>query len=158
MPEDKNYRHIVRVANTDLDGKKQLHHALLKIKGVGFIFSNAVCAVAGLDKHMKTGNLTEAQASKLTEVITNPLSNKIPKWLLNRRKDSETGDDIHIITGDLDFIQSNDVKYMKKTKSYKGLRHQWKLPVRGQRTKSNFRKNKGKVSLGVQRKKGKSGK
>jgi len=41
---------------------------------------------------------------------------------------------------------------MKKTKSYKGLRHQWGLPVRGQRTKANFRKNKGKSSLGVQKK------
>jgi ribosomal protein S13 len=48
---------------------------------------------------------------------------------------------------------------MKKTKSNKGFRHHWGLPLRGQRTKNNFRKNKGKGSLGVkkskQRKKGK---
>jgi small subunit ribosomal protein S13 len=42
---------------------------------------------------------------------------------------------------------------MKKMKSYRGVRHIFNLPVRGQRTKSNFRKNKGKVT-GVKRKAG----
>ncbi len=42
---------------------------------------------------------------------------------------------------------------MKKIKSYKGVRHMFGLTVRGQRTRSNFRKNKGKVRLGVTRKK-----
>jgi small subunit ribosomal protein S13 len=42
---------------------------------------------------------------------------------------------------------------MKKIRSYKGMRHAYGLPVRGQRTKSKFRKNKGKVK-GVKRKSG----
>jgi small subunit ribosomal protein S13 len=42
---------------------------------------------------------------------------------------------------------------MKKIRSYKGVRHMLGQPVRGQKTKSNFRKNKGSASLGVQRKK-----
>jgi small subunit ribosomal protein S13 len=41
---------------------------------------------------------------------------------------------------------------MKKIRSYRGVRHGIGLPVRGQRTKSNFRRNKGKVSLGVAKK------
>ena len=41
--------------------------------------------------------------------------------------------------------QENDVKREQKTKSYRGLRHAIGLPVRGQRTKSNFRRNKGKA-------------
>ena len=53
----------------------------------------------------------------------------------------------------LSFTQDNDIKMMKKIKSYKGVRHILGQPVRGQRTKSNFRKNKGKV-LGVKRKEG----
>lgn len=146
-------RHIVRIANTDVDGHKQLGQALLKIKGVSFMFANAVCAAANLDKHKKAGELSEAQSGKLSDIIANPLSNNIPPWLLNRRKDAETGEDKHVLAGDLDFVKSNDIKSMKKTKSYKGLRHQWGLTVRGQRTKSNFRRNKGRVSLGVQRKK-----
>ena len=59
-------------------------------------------------------------------------------------------------TSDLRFIQDNDIKMMKKIKSYKGIRHMFRLPVRGQCTRSNFRKNKGK-GMGVKRK-GKKGK
>ena len=43
-------------------------------------------------------------------------------------------------------------KRLQMIKSYKGMRHAAGLPVRGQRTKSNFRKNKGKGSLGVKKK------
>ena len=59
---------------------------------------------------------------------------------------------MHLINTDLDLSKDGDIKRMKKVKSYKGLRHTWGLPVRGQRTRSNFRKNKGKVSLGVVKK------
>ena len=61
---------------------------------------------------------------------------------------------------DDDLILSNPAhnlgtKFMKKIKSYRGIRHMFGLPVRGQRTRSNFRPNKGKVQ-GVKR--GKAGK
>ena len=72
--------------------------------------------------------------------------------MMNRRKDLETGQDMHIITTDWDLTIDNDIKKMKKIRSYKGVRHMIGQPVRGQRTKSNFRKNKGKLSLGVVRK------
>ena len=52
---------------------------------------------------------------------------------------------MHLLTGNLTFYKENDIKRMKKIKSLKGMRHQKGLPVRGQRTKSHFRKNKGKV-------------
>jgi small subunit ribosomal protein S13 len=150
---EKDFKHLVRIANTDVDGKKQIVQALLKIKGIGFMYSNAICTVASIDKRAKAGYLTDEQVNKLTEVILNPTSNSIPSWMFNRRKDVETGEDKHLITADLDFTKGNDIKMMKKIRSYKGVRHSFGLPVRGQRTKANFRKNKGKVSLGVQRKK-----
>jgi len=77
--------------------------------------------------------------------------------MLNRRKDYETGEDKHLLSSDLAFTKDNDIKMLKKIKSYKGMRHAFGLPVRGQRTRSNFRRNKGKVT-GVQKKKIKSGK
>jgi len=58
------------------------------------------------------------------------------------------------LVGDLKFTKENDIKLLKKVKSYRGMRHALGLPVRGQRTKSNFRRNKGKASLGVKRAKG----
>ncbi|MFH1916824.1 MAG: 30S ribosomal protein S13 [Nanoarchaeota archaeon] len=147
-----DYRHLVRVAATDLDGKKHLMYALTKIKGIKHMYANAICTAAGISKRKKTGDLTESEVAALEKVIANPAQFSLPIWLFNRRSDPETGEDKHLITSDLGFAKDMDMKLMKKTKSYKGLRHQWGLPVRGQRTKSNFRRNKGK-SMGVQRKK-----
>ena len=150
--DDSNYRHIVRVVNTDLKGEKKVHMALHKIKGVSFMFSNFVCYMAKVDPLKKAGNLTDEEVARLEDVIRNPATYNAPTWLLNRQNDYETGHDMHLITTDLNLMIDNDLKRMKKVKSYKGLRHTWGQPVRGQRTKSNFRKNKGKVSLGVVKK------
>jgi small subunit ribosomal protein S13 len=138
------FRHIVRVANTDLKGNKQILYAMRKIKGVGIMYSNMVLSMADIDKAKKAGDLSDAEVERINEVLKNPKKFKAPMWMLNRRKDYETGEDVHLLSADLDFEKDNDIKRMKKTKTYKGLRHQWGLPVRGQRTKSNFRRNKGK--------------
>jgi small subunit ribosomal protein S13 len=68
----------------------------------------------------------------------------MPIWLKNRRKDYETGVDKHLLGTDLDLTQENDIKRLKKVKAYRGIRHIHGQPSRGQRTKSNFRRNKGK--------------
>ena len=148
-----DFRHIVRVANTDLKGEKPIRMALHKIKGVNFMFSNFIIFSTKIDPRKITGTITDEEAQKLEDVIKNPAKYNCPVWLLNRRKDVETGQDMHLITTDLDLSLDNDLKRMKKVKSYKGIRHMLGQPVRGQRTKSNFRKNKGKVSLGVIRNK-----
>jgi len=145
VEQDKNFKYIVRIANTDIDGNKPLLIALRKIKGVNFMFGNFVCKKANISINKKTGSLSDEEAKRLDEVVQNPQKYDIPSWLINRRKDPETGEDQHLLMGDLQFAKENDIKMLKKIKSYKGLRHQWGLTVRGQRTKSNFRKNKGKT-------------
>src|SRR3989338_6023544 len=148
-PVDKDFRYFVRIANTDLDGNKKISQALTKIKGVGFMFANLLCNIAGIDKNAKTGYMKDDQVKRIDEVLNDPLKYNAPSWMLNRRKNYEDGKDYHIITGNLSFAEENDVKRMKRIRSYRGIRHGMGLPVRGQRTKSNFRENKGKVSLGV---------
>ncbi|MBR9690601.1 30S ribosomal protein S13 [Candidatus Woesearchaeota archaeon] len=150
--EKESFKHIVRIANTDVDGKKQIVIALQKIKGVGHIFSNMACVLSGVQKQKKAGNLSEKEAQKLNEIITNPKKHGASTWMLNRRKDIESGEDKHILTSDLQFQLTTDKKRLQKIKSYRGLRGAAGLPVRGQRTKSNFRRNKGKA-MGVKRKK-----
>ncbi|MBI2151285.1 30S ribosomal protein S13 [Candidatus Woesearchaeota archaeon] len=145
-----DFKHIVRIANVDLQGEKTLVVALTKIKGVGMNLAHAICAAAKVDKHLRTGNMNEEQIKSLNQITSSFAT--LPKWLFNRRKDFETGADMHLLTGNLTFYVDNDLKRMKKIKSYKGLRHQKGLTVRGQRTKSNFRRNKGKV-VGVVKKK-----
>jgi small subunit ribosomal protein S13 len=143
-------RHLVRILNTDLDGKKTISFALAKIKGVGISFAHAACRVAKVNVAKKSGALTAEEIKKLEEVIREPVKAGIPAWMVNRRYDVETGADKHLLAGDLQFTIENDIKMMKKMKSYKGVRHSLGQPVRGQRTRSNFRKNKGKV-MGVRR-------
>ncbi len=153
----EDFRHFVRITNTDLNGNYKIERALTKIKGVGFQFANAICSTLKIDPNQQTGYLNDESIKRIQELLKDPLKFNIPQWLLNRRKDYETGEDMHILASDVDFIQDNDLKRMKKIKCYRGVRHMRGLPVRGQRTKSNFRKNKGKGSLGVKKKKGKSG-
>jgi len=150
--DDFNY--FVRIANTDLDGNKHIANALKKIKGVGFMFANAICNIASVDKTIKSGYLKDEDVKKLDDILNDPLKYNIPVWMLNRRKNYDDGKDNHAFTGNLSFAEENDVKKMKKIRSYRGVRHGIGLPVRGQRTKSNFRRNKGKTSLGVAKKAG----
>jgi len=145
--KETDMRYLVRVYNTDLDGSKSVLISLQKIKGVGFMLANAICTHNKINKLKKTGELTPDEIKRIEDVLKNPT--KLPLWMLNRRKDPETGSDVHLTANDLNFIKDNDIKMMKKIKSYKGVRHMFGLTVRGQRTKSNFRKNKGKVHLGV---------
>ena len=106
------------------------------------MFANAVCHVAGLGTARKAGDLNEAEESRLNDVVRAPQKFGIPEWMFNRRKDPETGEDGHLIGSDVNFARDNDIKRMRKLRSYKGLRHAENLTVRGQRTKSNFRRNK----------------
>jgi small subunit ribosomal protein S13 len=142
------FKHLVRIANTDLDGKKSIVYALKDIRGIGVPLAVAICNVAKIDGMHKAGNLSETDVRKIDDVIKEPSKFGIPVWMLNRRRDVETGQDKHLVTNDLIFHKENDIKMMKKIKCYKGVRHSQNAPVRGQRTRSNFRANKGKV-MGV---------
>ena len=152
--EKKEFRHFVRIADTDLNGAKSIFNSLRQIKGVSFMFSNLICHLAKMDRTKKTGELTEEEVKRINVVFNDPLKAGTPVWMINRRKDVETGEDRHLISADLTFTQDNDIKIMKKIKTYRGVRHILGQPVRGQKTKSNFRENKGKVHLGVKKKAG----
>ena len=143
-------RGIVRIAGTDVKGENLLFASLQKIKGVGGSLANAVCKVHKLDRNRKIGTLTDGEIKKIEETLKNPEKFGIPSWTFNRRKDLETGEDKHIVGPDLKFTQEQDVKKMIRIKSYKGVRHMFGLPVRGQRTRSSFRKGR---TVGVVRKK-----
>ena len=149
--QKQEIKYFVRIANTDLDGNKPIGHSLTKIKGINFMFSHAICSAAGIEKTKKTGYLSDNEVAKIDDAIKDPAKFKLPSWLFNRKRDPEDSQDKHITGTTLTFVQDNDIKMMKKIKSYKGIRHSLGLPVRGQRTRSNFRRNKGKV-LGVRRK------
>ena len=132
--EDK----IVRILSKDIEGKSTLYSGLTKIKGVSWTLSNAACRKLGLDKKTKVGSLTEEQVKKIEAFLKNP---DVPEHVLNRRKDLESGEDRHLTGVDLELRKDFDIKKLKQIKSYRGFRHMSGLPMRGQRTKSNFRRN-----------------
>jgi small subunit ribosomal protein S13 len=142
--ESKN---VIRLLDTNIESDMKIGRALMKIRGIGFMFSNALCISNNISPVATLESLSEDQIRKLEESIKNPV---VPKWMLNRRKDMKTGNDIHITSSDIDISLRDDLTLMKKMRCYKGIRHELGLPVRGQSTKSCFRKNK---TVGVVKKK-----
>lgn len=141
---------IVRILSTDLDGKKKIKNSLRKIKGISFTTANIFCKKAGIDPNEITGTIEEEKIKKLEEVIKNPKKFGIPPYLYNLRKDSKTGEDNHYVGGELEIKTKQIIDSMKKLGSYRGIRHRLGLPVRGQRTRSSFRKSR---TVGVSKRK-----
>ena len=130
---------LVRVVGTDLDGEKSVYRAIMKIKGIRYSMSKAICKVSGIDPKKKLGNLNENEIEKLEEIIKEPLKFNIPTYFINRRRDLETGKDMHLTGMDLTVANRFDVQKQVGMKTYRGWRHMLGQPVRGQRTRSSFR-------------------
>jgi len=144
------FRHIVRVSGTDLRGELQIQLALTGIKGVGQMMARSIAILAGCNPIDKMGDITDEQVKNLERILESPLDNGIPTWMLNRRKDMETGTDLHVTGSKLAISFREDINNMRKMRAYRGIRHELGLPARGQRTKSSFRTGS---SIGVRRKK-----
>lgn len=140
-------KRIVRILGTDVDGDLSVCRALREIKGISFAFSKAICLSTAVNKNEKIGSLDEEQMKKIGVAIQRA---EFPSWLLNRRKDLESGKDKHVIGTDLDLVRREDINTLKRIRSYKGVRHELGQPVRGQRTRGSFRSQK---TLGVTKKK-----
>ncbi|MFH1456195.1 MAG: 30S ribosomal protein S13 [archaeon] len=148
---EKNIKPMIRLFSADVPGKTKVYIAIRKIKGISFSLSNAICLMLNLDKNEPVGAIDDSTIKKIENAAKDPASINIPLWMLNRQKDYDTGEDVHLIESDLKLRKEFDIKRLKKIKAYRGVRHMFGLPTRGQKTKSNFRKNKGKAT-GVQKK------
>lgn len=146
MPEE--FRSIVRVSGTNLGGAGKVAYSLTGIMGVGIRLANVVVDKVNIDPDTHTGSLSDVQVKKIEDVLANPKRYNIPRWLFNRQKDKETGEDHHLIGPDLILKTKSDIDDMGKIRSWKGFRHAQGLKVRGQRTKTTGRKKK---SVGVRR-------
>jgi len=150
MTEAREFRYIVRIAGTDIDGKLPLVYGLSEIKGIGYTTAIAILRTIGLDPFMRTGFLTDAEISRLDEIVKDITKLGFPSWLYNRRKDYETGLDKHLITSDLLFHARRDIEREIRIGSWRGVRHKLGLKVRGQRTKTTGRLG---MTVGVKKKK-----
>jgi len=140
VDKKRELRAVVRLVNTDLEGEMPLQRALRGIKGISHSIAKSVVIVSGYDPKMKLVSMKEADLAKIEEIIKSPAKFGIPVWSLNRRRDIETGNDLHLSGQDVDIAKRFDVQRLVDAKTYKGVRHMLGLPVRGQRTRSSFRR------------------
>ncbi len=145
---DENFNFIVRIANTDIDGQKKTVVGLQSIKGVRKRVAQIVAKKAEVDPQVKMGSLEDEKVKEI-EALVKSYVEYAPVWAINRQNDYESGADMHLLGNDLDIIQKDDINRMKMIRCYRGIRHEGRHKVRGQRTRSNGRHG---LTLGVTRK------
>lgn len=112
----------MRIQGITIPDDKQLEFALTAIYGIGRARAKSILSKVGIDSNKKPTDLSADDENKIREVIE-----KIK------------------IEGELKREVSSNIKRMKDIGSYKGSRHNKKLPARGQRTKTNSRTVRGNV-------------
>ncbi len=114
---------MVRIVGVDIPDNKRIEIALTYIYGVGKTRSQKILKDTGIDFNIRANKLSPEQI------------NKIKVYIESNYK----------IEGDLRREISANVKRLKEIRTYRGGRHAKKLPVRGQRTKTNSRTIRGNV-------------
>eukprot|EP00004_Rigifila_ramosa_P003730 TRINITY_DN1397_c0_g1_i1.p1 TRINITY_DN1397_c0_g1~~TRINITY_DN1397_c0_g1_i1.p1 ORF type:complete len:164 (+),score=48.04 TRINITY_DN1397_c0_g1_i1:30-494(+) len=148
---EDTFQHILRVLNTNIDGRQKAMFALTNIKGVGRRFANLVCKKAEIDTNKRAGELSNDEIERMVSIIQNPRQFKIPDWFLNRQKDIRDGKYSQVFANNLDNKLREDFERLRKIKVHRGVRHSLGLRVRGQHTKTTGRRGR---TVGVSKKKG----
>ncbi len=112
---------MARIAGVDLPRKKRVEIGLTYIFGIGRSTANKILDEVNINPDTRVNDLTETEVSSLRKVIEND----------------------YLVEGDLRREVSQNIKRLKDINCYRGIRHRSKLPVRGQRSKTNARTQKG---------------
>jgi small subunit ribosomal protein S13 len=112
---------MARLVGVDLPRDKRMEVALTYIYGIGRTRSNEILTATGIDRDMRTKDLSDEQLSQLRDYIEGNLK----------------------IEGDLRREVQADIRRKIEIGCYQGIRHRRGMPVRGQRTKTNARTRKG---------------
>ena len=144
-----DFSYILRMADTDMDGQKTLATALTAVRGVGPRTAIQICKNTGFDPASLAGNLSAEEQESLRVAIEG-YAETVPLWMLNRQRDLETGDELHLTGQQVSLTLEDDINRLRTMKCYRGVRHASGNKVRGQRGRSNGR---GGLTLGVSRKK-----
>ncbi|MEK9143063.1 MAG: 30S ribosomal protein S13 [Patescibacteria group bacterium] len=122
---------MVRIIGVDIPNEKRIDIALTYLYGIGRTNVVPVLAEAGIEASRRVKTLTDEEGSRLAKIIEKN----------------------HVVEGDLRRQVGDNIKRLRDIGCYRGLRHGKKLPVRGQRTRSNARTRRGKrVTIGALKK------
>lgn len=114
---------MARIAGVVIPNDKQVQIALTYIYGIGPKVAQDILTAAKVEPTKRVKDLTEAEETRLRDVI---------------------GAD-HLVEGDLQRVNANNIKRLRDINAYRGLRHKSGLPTRGQRTRTNARTRKGRA-------------
>eukprot|EP00529_Nitzschia_sp_RCC80_P036150 CAMPEP_0113477238 /NCGR_PEP_ID=MMETSP0014_2-20120614/20100_1 /TAXON_ID=2857 /ORGANISM="Nitzschia sp." /LENGTH=167 /DNA_ID=CAMNT_0000370317 /DNA_START=232 /DNA_END=732 /DNA_ORIENTATION=+ /assembly_acc=CAM_ASM_000159 len=123
LMQGAEFQHILRILNTNVEGKRNVVFGLTKIKGLGRRFTDLICKKAEIDVNKRAGELTADEIEKLVAIIQNPRQFKIPLWFLNRQKDFKTGKYMQVFAQNVDAKLRDDIERLKKIRAHRGLRH-----------------------------------
>lgn len=112
---------MARIAGVDLPRDKRVEISLTYIYGIGRSVSQDILSQAGVDPNTRVRDLAETEVARLREII----------------------DRNYRVEGDLRREVAMNIKRLQEIGCYRGIRHRKNLPVRGQRTRTNARQNKG---------------
>ena len=110
-----------RIAGVDIPRNKQIWVSLQYIYGIGSTLSQRILSEVGINAVTKADSLTEDEVNRLREII----------------------DREYMVEGELRKEVNLNIKRLIEIGSYRGLRHRYSLPVRGQRTRTNARARRG---------------
>jgi small subunit ribosomal protein S13 len=113
----------MRIANTNIPAEKRLVISLTYIHGVGPARSKQICEKAKLSVDKRVKDLSPEEEETLRKILV---------------------DIGFVLEADLRRERSQNVKRLQDIGSYRGYRHRRRLPVRGQRTKTNAKTRKGR--------------
>jgi small subunit ribosomal protein S13 len=111
---------MARIAGVDLPRNKRVEIALTYIYGIGRTSSQNILTAAHVDPNIRVRDLSEDQVSALRENVAK-----------------------YTVEGDLRREVQLNIKRLIEIGSYRGLRHKYNLPARGQRTRTNARTRRG---------------
>ncbi len=153
MKAKKEIASIIRMSGKDVNGALSIERAMSEVKGIGrnlaHALSYAIRTKLEIDPATPVGTLSDEQLAKVEGVIEDPMKYGIPRYMINRLKDFETGKDLHVTGNDLIFNIRQDITRETALRTWKGHRHQYGQKVRGQRTRSTGRTG---ATIGVQKK------
>ncbi len=113
----------MRIIGVNIPDNKRAEIALTYIYGIGRDLANRILGEAKIDVGIRAKDLTSENINKIQSIIEKKYK----------------------VEGELRQIIKQNINRVKEIKAYRGIRHMRRLPVRGQRTKTNSRTVRGNV-------------
>ncbi len=114
---------MLRIAGVNIPDDKRIEISLTYVYGIGSSTASKILGELGISADKRTKDLTEKEQNSIRDMVEKKIR----------------------VEGELKHEIRSNVKRLKEVGSYRGIRHQRGLPVRGQRTKTNSRTIRGNV-------------